>query len=284
MDCSPEYWAHAYTSIHRTYDKAAPGSEDSRAHWDSKAASFAHKPTRSDYVHQLIELMNLAPGETLFDMGCGSGTLSVPVAEAGHDVIAVDFSSAMLRELAQNAEEHGVASRIQQFQRSWQESWEGLPQGDVALSSRSFVTSDLADGIAKLEGQATKRIILTCGAGDLPYKDARIFAAMGRPEESFMRPVELMTIANYLWTSGRLPRIDYIEYPGVWHRPTKEALVETIYAGHEPQNTEEAERLDAYLEKHIVLDETHERWTLDYPRQDRWAVISWAKPTPFEAE
>ena len=44
-----------------------------------------------------------------------------------------------------------------------------------------------------------------------------------------------MTIANYLWASGRLPRITYIEYPGVWHRPSKEALVETIYAGHEPQ-------------------------------------------------
>ena len=267
-------WAEQFRTTRRSFDGNVPGSNEAKAHWDSKASSFAHKPKRSDYIHQLTEMLALEEGDVLFDMGCGSGTLAIPVAKAGHDVIAVDFSDGMLAELERVAEEEGVADRITTFQRSWQQDWDGLPMGDVAVSSRSFVTDDLADGIAKLEGQARKRAVLTCGAGDLPYRDAKVLDAMGR-EDAFMPPIELATIANYLWMSGRLPRIDYIAYPGVWHKTTKDGLREAIRSAHSPKDAQEVALLDKFLGAHMVFDEKQGWWTLDYPRDDRWAVITW---------
>ena len=135
-------WAEQFKLHHRNFDKDTPGSEESRATWDAKAASFAHKPTRSDYINQLIKIMALEPEDTVFDMGCGSGTLAIPLAEAGHNVIAVDFSNAMLEELKCAAKERAVLEKITTFQRSWQEDWSGLPKADVAISSRSFVTDE----------------------------------------------------------------------------------------------------------------------------------------------
>ncbi len=274
MDITTIDWAAAYRHRPHSNDKALPGSDESREFWDAKASSFAKKPQRSDYIFQLLEMLDLREGETVFDMGCGSGTLAIPLAREGHAVVAVDFSSQMLGQLREAAEEAGVGTHIETFQRSWQETWEGLPKADVAISSRSFVTDDLADGIGKLEGQARRSVVLTCGAGDLPYRDARVFEAMGRAEEANMPPDELMIIAGYLWAHGRFPKISYIEYPGVWQRPTREAMEETVRRGHTPRNAAEEAALNAFLAEHMVQNEAGQ-WMMDYPRCDRWAVLQW---------
>ena len=268
-------WEAIYKDSRRSFDGTAPGSGEARSNWDAKAASFAHKPKRSDYIYQLMEWLDLAAEQTVFDMGCGSGTLAIPLAKAGHDVVAVDFSRGMLDELQRAAEAAGVADRIQAFQRSWQEDWNGLPACDVAVSSRSFVTDDLAEGIAKLEGQARERVVLTCGAGNLPYKDERILKALGRDEDAKMLPRELTTIVGYLLMSGRLPRLGYIEYPGSWMRRTQEELRETIRSTYKPYTEDEERIMCAYIDEHVVYDEERQHWALDYMRLDRWAVIDW---------
>lgn len=258
-----------------THGEVKPGSDESRARWDARAHDFVQKRGRSSYIQQLIGILDLEDGETVFDMGCGGGALAVPLAEDGHDVIAVDFSEGMLEGLAASAREKGVEGRIERFRRSWQQDWGDLPQADVAVSSRSFVIEDLDVGIAKLEGQARRKAVISIGAGDRPYRDARIYAAMGRQAEGSEPPRELATMANYLWTHGRFPRIDYIEYPGIWHRETREELEEVIRKTHAPEDEAQEAALAAYLDEHIVYDEEQGWWTLDYPRKDRWAVLSW---------
>lgn len=271
-------WTKCFHSDTGSFIKAAPGSDESRANWDARAPKFAHKKKRSDYISKLIGHLDLAEGETVFDMGCGSGTLAIPLAKEGHDVVAVDFSPVMLEELEKAAEEEGVASKIDVHNRSWQQDFSDLPTADVAVSSRSFVVSDLADGIAKLESRANDRVFLSIGAGDRPYHDKQIYEAMGLEEVASIPPRELACIANYLWSINRLPRIDYIEYAGVWHHDTRDELVESIKKTHVAQNPSQEAALDAYLDEHVVFNEKEGWWTLDHDRIDRWAVISWSVP------
>lgn len=56
-----------------------------------------------------------ATGGTVADLGCGTGRLTIPLAAAGHCVIAVDRSSAMLTRLRQKlaAQPEAVRRRIQ---------------------------------------------------------------------------------------------------------------------------------------------------------------------------
>lgn len=53
------------------------------------------------------------PGATALDLGAGSGFQTLPLAEAGYTVTALDFSEVLLAELARDATAAGVAARIQ---------------------------------------------------------------------------------------------------------------------------------------------------------------------------
>ena len=264
-------WAAYFNSLEAPFHEHFP-----KEVWDSKAAGFTRKPTHSGYIAQLLPLLKLEPGESVFDMGCGSGTVALPLAQAGHPIIAVDFSPAMLAELNRVADEEGVASLVQTHERAWEEPWDDLPQADVALSSRSFIVKDLPDAIGKLESKARRKVVLSIGATDLPYRDRKMLASMGRGAETPMEPEVLVAIVNYLFALGRLPSIEYITQEHTWFRETQEELEQTILENHRPRNDAERDALLRFTREHIVYNLEKNRFEVDYPRIATWAVISWA--------
>lgn len=282
-------WLACFKELSLRANKEKAGSEESRQAWDEKAPSFARKPKRTGYIARLVELMDLGEGETVFDFGCGSGTLAVPLAKAGHAVFAADFSAGMLDELRRAAESAGVpispagaampeAGTIALRERSWQESWSDLPRADVVVSSRSLITEDLADAIGKMEAHAEKRVVLTIGAGNLPYRDRRILKAMGRDCSRANDPVELACVMSYLFEIGRFPELRYIVVAEPWNRRTREGLEEAVRRSHTPQNEAEERALASFLDEHIVRNDAEGRYELDYPRENRWAYIEWKVP------
>jgi len=72
-------------------------------YWDEQAASFDDEPdhgltddrVRTAWSRRLAAWLPDKPG-TVVDLGCGTGSLSVLVAEAGHEVLGVDLSPAMV--------------------------------------------------------------------------------------------------------------------------------------------------------------------------------------------
>ena len=74
-----------------------------RAMWDREAAAFDEEPdhglrdpaTRAAWRELLLPHLPAAPARVA-DLGCGTGTLSVLLAEAGHTVDGVDLSEEMV--------------------------------------------------------------------------------------------------------------------------------------------------------------------------------------------
>jgi ubiquinone/menaquinone biosynthesis C-methylase UbiE len=74
-----------------------------RAYWDAQAAGFDDEPdhglgdpaTREAWRQLLAAHLPMPPSDVV-DLGCGTGTLSVLLAEAGHRVRGTDLSPAMV--------------------------------------------------------------------------------------------------------------------------------------------------------------------------------------------
>src|SRR4051794_4340021 len=47
--------------------------------------------------HEVVKAVDAKPGERVLDLAAGTGTSSVPFAEAGAETVACDFSLGMLR-------------------------------------------------------------------------------------------------------------------------------------------------------------------------------------------
>lgn len=87
-----------------------------RQHWDARAADFDDDPEhglhsdeqRRAWLH-LLERLSGHSSKRVLDVGCGTGVLTILLAQLGHDVTGVDLAPRMLARARQKAECAGVA-------------------------------------------------------------------------------------------------------------------------------------------------------------------------------
>lgn len=100
-------------------------SDDLQAvRWNKRADSFGKdieverkKKKDADFFKMLDEAGFNPEGATVLDIGCGPGTLTVPLARAGAKVTSLDISSKMLERLKESAENEGLS--INPIECSW---------------------------------------------------------------------------------------------------------------------------------------------------------------------
>ena len=87
-----------------------------RDDWDAQAGTFDEQPdhglrdpgVRAAWAGLLLPLLPPAPAGVV-DLGCGTGSLAVLLAEAGYDVCGVDSSPRMLEAAGKKAGDAGVS-------------------------------------------------------------------------------------------------------------------------------------------------------------------------------
>ncbi len=268
---------------------------DNASYWDKRAKTFSTKDAPSPYVNRFLELAGIRPGESVFDMGCGTGALSIPLGQAGHPMVAADFSAGMLGIMKQELAAHGIDS-VKPLQMSWEDDWEahGVTPGsaDVCVASRSIAVADLKQALLKLDAVARRRVCITLATGASPRTDEQVLVATGL--QSLLGRDHLYAF-NILAACGIKAEITYIESSRADTFDTPDQafdeyakMLENAAACLPREQLDAAlRRLGPWLESQLVENESagmpdrkgvpEGRLRLRKPRTITWAFLAWNK-------
>ena len=240
--------------------------------WNRRAPSFAEHAGKTFYPDSFINIMNPEPSWTVLDMGCGGGTLAIPLSGKVKHITAVDFSEKMIEILCVEASRCGIKN-IETIKASWTDNWAecGIGKFDVAIASRSLAVDDVKSALDKLNKAARKRVIISTDVGDGPF-DRRMFEAVGRERTE---SIDYIYFYNLLYQMGIHANITFINVDDSKTFESHAEACESMRWMFQDMTRGEDVLLKKYLAVHLVKE--NGRLHLDYKKTSRWAVIWWDK-------
>ena len=258
---------------------------ESLDYWNLRAETFGaqcgNAQSKASYMARLIDKLALEEGQSVFDIGCASGTLAIPLARTGHPVCARDFSPRMIEKLQERAAAESLV--IDSAVMAWEDDWEafGITENsyDVAVASRSLMFKDAgpAESLAKLDRVARVKAAVTVAASPAPAFDKQLLEHLGRevpPSRNHIKVIAALT------DMGRHPKLDYIPF----ERPMRFTDKEMAYyelrrlAGPQEFDEREEELFQRYADEHFMVEQQGDEtiYQLNYRIPIDWAYIEWS--------
>lgn len=239
--------------------------------WNRRADTFAaHASHKSDYPQQFLNIVRPHSSSRVLDIGCGPGTIAIPMAPMVRQITALDFSERMLAILAERCAQEDIG-HIHPVAADWDDDWGnmGITRHDLVIASRSFVPPDLEKAIDKLNRFTTRRVCISATVGDGPF-DPRIMKAAGR---NFTPCPDYIYILNQLHQMGIYARVDFTYHPvNRTYADPADAVDECRWMIPD-MTSEEKNRLERFFASHLILG--NNCWYLPDTPPVRWAVICW---------
>ncbi len=249
-----ELWKAIYINSPERLDK----SRDPAAAWDRRAAAYRRVTRGEKEATRLeLEILNLQGGETVLDVGAGTGRLAVPIARTAAHVTALDPSEGMLNVLR----ERMAAERLTNYscvKMRLEDAVIGrdIEPHDLVIAAFSLGFYDLAAALEKLDSAATRAVHLFWHAGEWrgPEEMALYRAVFG--EEATMRKgyPDYIFPVNILHDAGVYPNVRI--YNAVWETvyDSPEEAARTWVAMHNPR-MEDLSPVRDYFARVLYRDE-----------------------------
>lgn len=228
--CDPEFWRMAWrrareTSFLKCSQKASPTAwHDFYAQVsDSYLALWGQDGEQGRrLVAEMVRQGLLHPGKkSILDVGCGPGTMALPLAAAGHSVTALDWCRPMLDNLEQAANEQGVAG-VRAVQARW-EDYRPDRQHDLALAS-FFPDALNVRGLERLESWCREKVALVLGTGEESFAFRREMWQQVLATPYHDGGFHLACALGWLNASGRRPNLRHLAWPVEFDHP-----LETVF-------------------------------------------------------
>lgn len=249
--------------------------------WDKRADSFEKSVNpvsdgeardTEDYISKMLKRIEVQPGWRVLDIGCGPGILSVPLAQKGARITALDISPRMLERLRLNARSRHL-DNIVCVNAPWQEALAGIGEHDVVVASRSLMDGDMKYAMEKIAGIAVRAAYLTFPIVHLPF-DWEIYGVIGRGRK---KHTPYIYIVNMLYEMGIHADVEILDSKVKVTFSGIEEAIESLQWRTDPFIPAELDMIRTYLEPKFAAAGgsvfTHEGYS-------RWALISWKNQQP----
>ena len=234
--------------------------------WNKKAVNMNSKIHKSIYNEDFLSAIDLEGCETILDVGCGVGNLSLKLAPKVKKVYSMDYATSMLEYLNQNAKEQNITN-IESIEGSWYDSWDDIPEADVVIASRSMEVKDMKGALEKINSKAKKRAYITYKVGG-SFLDEDITTAINK---DIVKKPDYIYIVNILYLMGINASVNFLRSEGRSAMYTDaDSFVKSVAWSLGDLTPKEEAALIEYF--NTVTPEAKERNKYVY-----WAMISWDK-------
>lgn len=218
---TPELWEKAWVEfLSKNHHEENGNSPDQAEQWNRRAESFSRRVggtqgnRRLEQVFRFLQQEDvLKDNSNILDIGCGPGSFAVPLAEAGHSVVALDPAQKMLDILRERLAP-GYSGRVKAVLGLWEEidinkmGWE--KQFDLVFASMTPGVRDI-DTLQKMIACSREWCYLSSFSGPRRYSlfEEVHLELLGKP---FLNHVnDIIFPFNILYALGYRPRLAFAE-------------------------------------------------------------------------
>lgn len=227
-----------------------------KVNWDEIAKMYnGMARLEKRFTQMQVDNMPITKNDTVLDIGCGPGRLSIPIAKKAKNVTCVDSSNKMLEACLENAKREQINNITPLFQ-DWEEenSIEKIGIHDIAVASRSVGFFDLI----KLNKIAKKYAIILSFANAPSLREIQlsflkdITEVKVPPNDPHARAFGYNVTFNMLYDLGAEPNILILDDGfEAFYDSKEQAYKDLEFLAEVPKNLEGKfrENIDKYLKK-----------------------------------
>lgn len=242
--------------------------------WNSIAPQFNEWMDKDDYPAEFISKIKIEPNDTVLDVGCGNGAITIPLAQKARSVTALDSSTRMLEFLGKKA---GHPSNIQMINKGLEEvDAQEIGYHDVVVASRSLNgIADIQAQLEKLDSIARKYVYITLWGVDNRKFENEMAELLGR--ESHQNP-EYILVYNILYEMGIQANVEFLKSNTRNHYSNMDEALDRIKWRIGDMDEGEKSIIKKHLERILTRNSDG---SLTYTRTNsKWVLIWWEKSHP----
>ena len=257
----PGFWAEKLSGkVNKNWDDAAPG--------------FFKRTRKDDYQIALFDKLILDENDTVLDVGCGEGSVTIPLAKRVKKVIGIDSSHKMLEYLEKRADENNIGN-IETILKPIEEiSHDEIGDVDVVVCSRSLNgIIPIEEVLLELDKIADKYVFITIFGPENKKIEKDFDKELGIKTEDFPDYNYFFNILFNLGIYANVERFDlnnYRKYDSIEEAMDNGKFRLDLY------NDEEKELLRKYLERILTFDEKSKKYYNVKDKAD-WIMVWWKK-------
>lgn len=257
------------------WGKQLERKKDRKKDWNKAAPHFHKSNLRDDYKTALLKKLDiLSKNDTVLDIGCGEGTITIPIAKKVKSVTGIDSAENMLKILNEKSNKENI-NNVNTILKPIEEiRYKDIGNYDVVVASRSLNSiMPIKETLKEINKIANKYVFITL-FGPENWKLEREFQEyIGNDPKDFPAYTYLINILYNMEIYANVERMDiesYREYD------TIEDAMNNGKFRVDLLNDEEIEELKIYLNK--VLKKDPKTGKL-YNKKDKadWILIWWKK-------
>lgn len=255
-----------FNKLYMEQKEATTFKMKSKEAWDIKADSMNKRVHKSIYNEQFLKLLNLEKIDTLLDIGCGVGNISLKLAPKLSKIYCLDYSTKMLELLNENAKKQNI-NNITTINKSWYDSWDDISNADLVIASRSMEVKNMKEALEKLNNKANKKVVISYKVGGSFVSDEILDVL----QKDIIKKPDYIYVLNILYNMGINASLNFVQSEGRGTIYTsKEKFIESVSWSIGSLRSDEIKKLEIYYDN---LDE-NKKFKEDFVS---WAIISWDK-------